>query len=85
MKLLISIYGEEYKNRHKGRNLDSMWEKIEARLAEESKEVLNIHCEKSAKSCRDKINNLSKKYKNVKDKSKMTGGGQQKHQIVSRV
>ena len=75
MKLLISIYGEEYKNRDKGRNLDSMWEKIEARLAEESKEVLNIYCEKSAKSCRDKINNLSKKYKNVKDKSKMTGEG----------
>ena len=38
VKLLISIYGEEYKNRHKGRNLDSMWEKIEARLAEESKD-----------------------------------------------
>ena len=52
-----------------------MWEKIEARLAEESKEVLNIHCEKSAKSCRDKINNLSKKDKNVKDKRKMTGEG----------
>ena len=52
-----------------------MWEKIEARLAEESKEVLNIHCQKSAKNCRDKINNLSKKYKNVKDKSKMTGEG----------
>ncbi|CAH3179164.1 unnamed protein product [Porites lobata] len=75
VKLLISIYGEEYKNRDKGRNLDSMWEKIEARLAEESKEVLNIHCQKSAKNCRDKINNLSKKYKNVKDKSKMTGEG----------
>ena len=75
VKLLISTYGEEYKNRDKGRNLDFMWEKIEARLAEESKEVLNIHCEKSAKSCRDKINNLSKKYKNVKDKSKMTGEG----------
>ena len=66
---------KEYKNRDKGRNLDSMWEKIEARLAEESKEVLNIHCKKSAKSCRDKINNLSKKYKNVKDKSKMTREG----------
>ena len=75
MKLLISIYGEEYKNRDKGRNLDSMWEKIEARLAEESKEVLNTHCQKSAKNCRDEINNLSKKYKNVKDKSKMTGEG----------
>ena len=75
MKLLISTYGEEYKNRDKGRNLDFMWEKIEARLAEESKEVLNIYREKSAKSCRDKINNLSKKYKNVKDKSKMTGEG----------
>ena len=75
VKRLISTYGEEYKNRDKERNLDSMWEKIEARLAEESKEVLNIHCEKSTKSCRDKINNLSKKYKNVKDKSKMTGEG----------
>ena len=76
MKLLISIYGEEYKKRDKGRNLDSMWEKIEARLAEESKEVLNIHCQKkSAKNCRDKMNNLSKKHKNVKDKSKMTGEG----------
>ena len=75
MKRLISTYGEEYKNRDKERNLDSMWEKIEARLGEESKEVLNIHCEKSTKSCRDKINNLSKKYKNVKDKSKMTGEG----------
>ena len=49
--------------------------KIKERLAEESKEVLNIHCQKSAKNCRDKINNLSKKYKNVKDKSKMTGEG----------
>ena len=52
-----------------------MWEKIEARLAEESKEVLNTHCQKSAKNCRDEINNLSKKYKNVKDKSKMTREG----------
>ena len=40
MKLLISIYGEEYKNRDKEKNLDSMCEKIEARLVEESKEVL---------------------------------------------
>ena len=75
VKLLISIYGEEHKNRDKGRNLDSTWEEIEARLAEESKEVLNIYCEKSAKSCRDKINNLKKKYKNVREKSKMTGEG----------
>ena len=75
MKLLISIYGEEYKNTDKGRNLDSMREKIEARLAEESKEVLNTHCQKSAKNCRNEINNLSKKYEKVKDKSKMTGEG----------
>ena len=75
VKLLISIYGEEYKNRDKGRNLDSMREKIEARLAEESKEVLNTHCQKSAKNCRNEINNLSKKYEKVKDKSKMTGEG----------
>ena len=36
---------------------------------------MNIHCQKSAKNCRDKINNLSKKYKNIKDKSKMPGEG----------
>ena len=36
---------------------------------------MNIHCQKSAKNCRDKINNLSKKYKSIKDKSKMPGEG----------
>ena len=36
---------------------------------------MNIHCQKAAKNCRDKINNLSKKYKNIKDKSKMPGEG----------
>ena len=40
VKLLISVYGEEYKNRDKEKNLDSICEKIEARLVEESKEVL---------------------------------------------
>ena len=34
VKLLISVYGEEYKNRDKEKNLDSMCEKIEARLVE---------------------------------------------------
>ena len=62
-----------------------MWEKIEARLAEEFKEVLNTHCQKSAKNCRDKINNLSNKYQNVKDKNKNDWGGLQKHQIISLV
>ena len=85
VKLPISIYGEEYKNRDKGRNLDSMWEKIEARLAEESKEVLNIHCQKSAKNCRDEITNLSKKIRERKGQEQNDRGWQRKHQIISRV
>ncbi|KAL9978717.1 hypothetical protein ACROYT_G016270 [Oculina patagonica] len=75
VKLLIAIYGEEFKNREKGRSLEPMWDKIAARLVAESKEFNNFICDKSAKNCRDKINNLNKKYKAVKDKSKMTGEG----------
>ena len=62
-----------------------MWEKIEARLAEESKEVLNIHCQKSAKSCRDKIKQSQQKIPEHKRQEQNDRGGQQKHQIVSRV
>ncbi|KAL9961601.1 hypothetical protein ACROYT_G030572 [Oculina patagonica] len=42
VKLLISIYGEEYGKRDKGRSLELMWERIVARLVTESKE-LNDH------------------------------------------
>lgn len=45
-----------------------MWERIAERLVAECKEM-DITCDKSAKKCRDKINNLNKKYKAVKDKS----------------
>ena len=40
------------------------------RLVADSKEIDDFVCDKSAKNCCDKINNLSKKYKTVKDKSK---------------
>ena len=35
-----------------------MWERIAERLVAECKEM-NLTCDKSAKQCRDKINNLS--------------------------
>jgi len=74
VKLLIVIYGEEWQNRDSRRSLEPMWERIAERLVAECKEM-DIACDKSAKKCRDKINNLNKKYKAVKDKSKMTGEG----------
>ena len=73
--LLIAIYGEEYPKRDKGKSLETMWERIAARLVAESKEINDFISDKSAKNCRDKINNLNKIYKTVKDKSKLTGEG----------
>jgi len=75
VKLLIAIYREEYPKRDKGKSLEAMWDRIAARLVADSKEINDFVCKKSAKNCRDKINNLSKKYKTVKDKSKLTGEG----------
>ncbi|KAJ7394581.1 hypothetical protein OS493_000399 [Desmophyllum pertusum] len=60
VKLLIAIYGEEYQNRDKGRSLGPMWDRIANRLVAESKEINDFNCDKSAKNCRDKINNLNK-------------------------
>ena len=74
VKLLIAIYGEEWQNRDSRRSLEPMWDRIAERLVAECKEM-NITCDKSVKKCCDKINNLNKKYKAVKDKSKMTGEG----------
>ena len=74
VKLLIAIYGEEWQNRDSRRSLEPMWGRIAERLVADCKEM-DITCDKSAKQCRDKINNLNKKYKAVKDKSKLTGEG----------
>ena len=52
-----------------------MWDRMAERLVADSKEIDDFVCDKSAKNCRDKINNLSKKYKTVKDKSKPTVEG----------
>ena len=72
MKLLITIYGEEWQNRD--RSLERMCKCMAERLVAECTEM-NITCDKSAKKCCDKISNLNKKYKALKDKSKMTGEG----------
>ena len=52
-----------------------MWAKIADRVNEDSKEIDEFLSEKGAKHCRDKINNLNKKYKKVKDQSRTTGKG----------
>ena len=52
-----------------------MWEKIAERVNSESTEMNSFAGKKDAKQCRDKITNLNKKYKNVKDKSRATGEG----------
>jgi len=70
--LLIALYSEEYPKRDRKK---IMGDGIAARLATKSKEINDSICDKSAKNCRDKINNLNKKYKTVKDKSKLTGEG----------
>ena len=69
VKLLIAIYGEEYLKRDRGRSLETMWDRIAARLVAESKEVNDFICDKSPKNCRDEINNLNTKYKMVKDRA----------------
>ena len=73
--LLNAIYGKEYPKRDRGKSLEKMWERIAARLVAGSKEINDFISDKSAKNCRDKINNLNKIYKTVKDKSKLTGEG----------
>ena len=52
-----------------------MWDRIAERVNSESVEINAFSGEKTAKNCRDKMNNLNKKYKTVKDKSKFTGEG----------
>ena len=49
--------------------------RIAERVNSESVEINAFSGEKTAKNCRDKMNNLNKKYKTVKDKSKSTGEG----------
>ena len=52
-----------------------MWDRIAERVNSESVEINAFSGEKTAKKCHDKMNNLNKKYKTVKDKSKSTGEG----------
>ena len=52
--------------------------RIAERVNSESVEINAFSGEKTAKNCRDKMNNLNKKYKTVKDKSKSTGEGRDK-------
>ena len=62
VKLLIAIYGEEWQNRDNRRSLEPMWERVAERLVAECKEM-DITCDKSAKKCREKINNLTRSTK----------------------
>ena len=75
VKILITVYRQEYERKDRGRSQDVMWEKIAERVNSESTEINSFAGKKDAKQCREKITNLNKKYKNVKDKSKATGEG----------
>ena len=75
VKILIKVYRQEYERKDRGRSQDVMWEKIAERVNSESTEMNSFAGKKDAKQCRDKITNLNKKYKNVKDKSRATGEG----------
>ena len=75
VKILITVYSQEYEQRHQGKSLDAMWDRIAERVNSESVEINAFSGEKTAKNCHDKMNNLNKKYKTVKDKSKSTGEG----------
>lgn len=73
--LFIVIYGEEYFKWDRGKSLEMLWERIVVWFVVESKEINDFICDKLVKNCCDKINNLNKKYKIVKDKSKLIGEG----------
>lgn len=72
---MIIVYCQEYERKDRGRRQDVMWEKIAERVNSESTEMNSFTGKKDAKQCRDKITNLNKKYRNVKDKSKATREG----------
>ena len=73
-KILIELFGEnEDKLRYRSFNSPE-WQSIARQLQERCRRE-NVECEKSAQQCKNKMANLTKKYKTVKDKLRTTGYG----------
>ena len=80
-KILIELFGEnEDKLRYRSFNSPE-WQSIARQLQERCRRE-NVESEKSAQQCKNKMANLTKKYKTVKDKLRTTGygkGGDDEH------
>ena len=73
-KIQIELFGEnEDKLRYRSFNFPE-WQSIARQLQERWRRE-NVESEKSAQQCKNKMANLIKKYKTVKDKLKTTGYG----------
>ena len=73
-KILIELFGEnEDKLRYRSFKSPE-WQSIARQLQERCRRE-NVESEKSAKQCKNKMANLTKKYKTVKDKLRTTGYG----------
>ena len=81
-KILIELFGEnEDKLRYRSFNSPE-WQSIARQLQERCRRE-NVESEKSAQQCKNKMANLTKKYKTVKDKLRTTGygkGGDDEHE-----
>ena len=81
-KILIELFGEnEDKLRYRSFNSPD-WQSIARQLQERCRRE-NVESEKSAQQCKNKMANLTKKYKTVKDKLRTTGygkGGDDEHE-----
>ena len=73
-RILIELFGEnEDRLRYKAYSSPE-WQSI-ARLLHEKCQRENVACDKTAQQCKNKMANLTKKYKSAKDKLRSTGYG----------
>ena len=74
-KILIELFGEnEEKLRYKAYNSPE-WESIAKQLHERCRRE-HVSSDKTAQQCKNKMSNLTKKYKTTKDKLRSTGYGE---------
>ena len=77
-KILIELFGEnEEKLRYKAYNSPE-WESIAKQLHKRCRRE-NVSSDKTAQQCKNKMSNLTKKYKTTKDKLRTTGYGKGKY------
>ena len=73
-KILIELFGENEEKLCYWSFNSLEWQSIARQLQERCRQE-NIKSEKSAQQCKNKMANLTKKYKTVKDKLRTTGYG----------